>query len=64
MVDPRRRPDDRAARNEAIARMGKRALIAIVPVLFIGIIVTALGVPWWIVFGTLIVVLFIILFQT
>jgi hypothetical protein len=58
-----RRPDDRSARNDALARIGKRALFAIVPALLIGLVVTALGVPWWIVFAVLIVVLFVVLFQ-
>ena len=63
---PRRRweqGDDAEARRGAARHLGRRAVILIVPVLLVGVLITALGIPWWISVGALALVMAVLVFE-
>jgi hypothetical protein len=50
---PRRRWEqgndlDADARREAARQIGRRAAIWVVPLTLVGVLITTLGIPWWI----------------
>ena len=57
-------PEDRRARNDALARIAKRLAIVGVPMLLVAALTHALGVPWLIVLVALVFVLYLVLFET
>lgn len=57
-------PRDRAARNEALIRIGRRLAIALGAYAVAGLLAFALGVPGWIVLATGVVVIGLVLTTT
>jgi len=62
MADERRDEDDQA-RADAIRFMARRVLIWFAPLLVVGILLVALGLPVWIVVVALTVALAIVVFE-
>jgi hypothetical protein len=65
---PRRRWEqgddiDADARREAARQIGRRALIWTVPLLLVGLLITALGIPWWISAGSMALVMVVLVFE-
>lgn len=62
-VTPPDRPDDRRIRNDALAKVGVRLVVAGIPSLIIGAIAWGLGLPWWLVLLALLVILWFAVFE-
>lgn len=57
-------PKDRAARDEALAHVAKRLAVAALPLLLVGLLAHALGVPWFLVLAALVFLVYLVLFET
>ena len=63
-MDPMDRPDpDAEARREALGEMGRRVAIWAVPLFILGLLLTALGIPVWISFSAMGLVLIFLVFE-
>jgi hypothetical protein len=56
-------PEDRRRQEDALRRIGRTLAIAFVPCVVIGLITHALGVPWFIIAGVLVLLLGYIVFE-
>lgn len=65
---PRRRWEqgddlDADARREAARQIGRRAALWVVPLALVGLLITALGIPWWISTLAMALVMVILVFE-
>lgn len=56
-------PEDRDRRDDALRRIGRTVALAFVPCVLIGGLAHALGVPWFLILGVMVLLLGYILFE-
>lgn len=54
---------DADARREAAGQIGRRATIWFVPLVLVGLLLTGLGIPWWISLAAMTVVMAVLVFE-